>query len=135
MSQETGFSIIEVLVVSAIFGILALIALPQYSSYQQRGYNAIAAKDLRDVAAAQESYFGKHGAYQPISHCGTPNVATRCEITNLPGISSLSRGVALSIAPLPNGFKGTARHVNGNTICRWDSTQGGLQGCSKDSAS
>ena len=131
MVKQLGFSIIEFLVVAAIVGILGLIAIPQYSTYQQRGYTTIAAKELREVAAAQEKHFAKSGSYQTISHCDSPDPASRCEISNLPGVTSLSRGITLSIATSPGGFTGTARHVKSDTTCRWDSTQGGMLGCAK----
>lgn len=131
MWKEIGFSIIELLVVTAIFGILALIAIPQYSTYRQRGYTTMAAKDLRDIAAAEEQFFAKNGSYHPISHCALQDPSSRCEIKDLPGVMALSRGISLSISPLPNGFTGMARHVKSDTTCLWDSTKGGMLGCSK----
>lgn len=133
MQTRDGFSIIEFLVISAICAVLGLIAIPQYSIYRQRGYAATAAADLRNVAAAQESFFAQNARYEPISNCKPADPGSRCEIPNLPAVSPLSKGVSLEIAPHPsgNGFTGMARHVNSNIACRWDSTQGGMLGCTK----
>jgi len=60
MKHTQGFTIIELSVVLAIFGILAAIAIPQYSGYRERAYNAAAIGELRNIAAAQESYFANH---------------------------------------------------------------------------
>lgn len=133
MDAKNGFSIIEFLVISAICTILGLIAIPQYSMYRQRGYTATAAADLRNVAAAEESFFAQNARYQPISGCKPADAKSSCEIPTLPAISPLSKGVSLEVAPHPsgNGFTGVARHVNSNIACRWDSTQGGMLGCTK----
>jgi len=133
METRGGFSIIEFLVISAICAILGLIAIPQYSIYRQRGYAATAAADLRNVAAAEESFFAQNARYQAISDCKPADSKSRCDIPSLPAISPLSKGVFLEIAPHPsgNGFTGLARHVNSNIACRWDSTQGGMLGCTK----
>jgi Tfp pilus assembly protein PilE len=133
METRGGFSIIEFLVISAICAILGLIAIPQYSIYRQRGYAATAAADLRNVAAAEESFFAQNARYQPISGCRPADAGSRCDIPSLPAVSPLSKGVSLEIAAHPsgNGFTGLARHVNSDIACRWDSTQGGMLGCAK----
>jgi type IV pilus assembly protein PilA len=131
MGKERGFSVIEFLVVGAIVGILALIAVPQYSMYRQKGYNTSAANDLRNVAAAQEAFFAQHGKYFPVTHCTSPDHTSQCKIEGLPGVSELSKGVNLNITASAGGFSGSSKHVKSGSTCKWDSTQGGMLGCSK----
>jgi Tfp pilus assembly protein PilE len=45
------------MIVIAIIGILAAIAIPQFSAYRTRSYNAAAEADLRNAATAQEAYY------------------------------------------------------------------------------
>ena len=130
MRSHAGFTLIEVLVVAAIMGILALIAIPQYSSYRERAYNGAALKDLKNIASAQESFFVKNAAYREISHCSTIANGAKCVVDGLPGVAFLSKGVSVTITASAAGFTGTARHVNGDKTCSWDSAKGGLVGCS-----
>ena len=58
-----GFTLIELLIVVAIIGILAAIAIPQFSSYRQKGYNSAATSDLKNAKTNLESYFADNQKY------------------------------------------------------------------------
>ena len=61
--NESGFTLIELMIVIAIIGILAAIAIPQFSAYRTRSYNAAAEADLRNAATAQEAYYVDNQTY------------------------------------------------------------------------
>ena len=61
--DEKGFTLIELMIVIAIIGILAAIAIPQFNAYRARSYNAAANSDLRNLITAQEGYFIDHDEY------------------------------------------------------------------------
>jgi len=60
---KSGFSLIEVLLVIAIIGLLAVIAIPQFISYRSKAIDAQLKSDLRNAAVAVESYYAKKSAY------------------------------------------------------------------------
>ena len=64
LRSESGFTLIELLVVVAIIGILAAIAIPQFSAYRKRGYEAQVKSDIRNAATAEEAYFTQFFTYK-----------------------------------------------------------------------
>jgi type IV pilus assembly protein PilA len=54
--REGGFTLIELLVVIIIIGILAAIAIPVFLNQRQKGYDAQAKSDVRNLATAEETY-------------------------------------------------------------------------------
>ena len=63
MRNAKGFTLIELMIVIAIIGILAAIAIPQFSAYRTRSYNSAAEADLRNAATAQEAYYVDNQRY------------------------------------------------------------------------
>ena len=58
-----GFTLIEVLLVIAIIGLLAVIGIPQFIHYRSQAVDAQLKSDLRNAAVAVESYFTKNSVY------------------------------------------------------------------------
>lgn len=56
MSKQTGFTLVELMIVVAIIAILATIALPSYQSYVERTKLATAKNELVDIVAQMRRY-------------------------------------------------------------------------------
>ncbi|WP_372858232.1 type IV pilin protein [Pseudoalteromonas sp.] len=61
--KQQGFTLIELMIAVAIVGIIAAIAVPNYSEYVKRASRAEAASALLDAANKQEQYFVDNRAY------------------------------------------------------------------------
>lgn len=62
--NRKGFTLIEVLIVAAVIGTLAAVAVPRYSSSKDKAHAAAMKADLHTVALFEEQYAAdNHGQY------------------------------------------------------------------------
>jgi type IV pilus assembly protein PilA len=60
--DQSGFTLIELLIVVAIIGILAAIAIPQFSEYKKRGYHASSLSDAKNAYTVAQIFFSDNPA-------------------------------------------------------------------------
>ena len=113
--REQGFTLIELLVVVAIIGILAAIAIPQYSAYKMQASDAKAKSDLHNMATAMEAYYGSRGN----SYAG---VTVPTQLTNF-GYRQ-SSNVTVQGGGTPTGYTLQANPTGGSGNWSFDSTTG-----------
>jgi len=141
--EEKGFTLIELMIVVAIIGILAAIAIPQFASYRERAFNSAAVSDLNTARLGEEALFadfqnygssvaaaataGAAGAGATLTASGWLATAanTAAVIQSTP--VALSNNVSLAADTDANETAATitAQHSSGNKIYAAETDQSG----------
>ena len=122
--DEKGFTLIELMIVIAIIGILAAIAIPQFAAYRARAYKSALVSDAHSLANAQEAYFADNDTYalavgvvQNATY-GAENLSSDTTVANW-----TANGMSFSFTTEDHAHGGTT----GGMIVTYASELGGIQ--------
>ncbi len=94
INKQTGFSLIELMIVVAIVAILAAVSFPSYTKYVQRGNRAEGRAYLLNAAALLERYYSDNNRYATVANTMPPTVAAAAGATSETGKYTGSMTVA-----------------------------------------
>ena len=118
--NSKGFTLIELMIVIAIIGILAAIAIPNFIAYRNKAYCGYAEGDAQNTLAALSSYFSEPDRTQ------TPTTAQLIGAEEL----SLNNATTSVVVSTAGGFTVTVQDDSGRCPRggEYSATMGGAQG-------
>ena len=109
LRKQEGFTLIELMIVVAIIGILAAIAIPNFLTYQLKSRQSEAKVNLNAIKTSQISFNAEKGCYlgvPAVSGVGAVAVAagTKANPTPWPSTDPTTGTYPATIIPAGNGF-------------------------------
>jgi len=116
--SRAGFTLIELMIVVALVGVLASVAIPSFRNYQLGSKRAEAYGNLAALAKTQKSYFAEFNNF--VAAAPEPGATT----STLPGTTKRS------VSALTTAFSAVGWAPDGDVFFDYDTVVSGFAGCS-----
>jgi len=133
LRKQEGFTLIELMIVVAIIGILAAIAIPNFMQYQAKSKQSEAKGNLAGIYTSNVAFFGDNNYYTDsfsamgfvVASTGSQRYSYRISTVTLAGTSATAcPASAITTAgltgtiPATTGFTaGASGNIDGDTTC------------------
>jgi len=115
--RSAGFTLIELMIVVAIIGVLASVAIPSFRNYQMNSKRAEAYGNLAALAKTQKSYFAEFSEFVPAAP--EPGATT----------GDLPSGTKRDVSAISTAYAAVGWTPDGDVFFDYDTMTAGVAGC------
>ncbi|MGE4519884.1 MAG: type IV pilin protein [Desulfobacteraceae bacterium] len=122
--KSKGFTLIELMIVVAIIGILAAIAIPNFMNYQCKAKQSEAKSMLGNIRTLQEVYFAEESTYTENNTLLGFNMTETAKTYKTVDISSNGTNFGAEVSGKPGKTTDVWEYSTANTSGIWNSSNG-----------